>query len=96
METEAETATRQTGEQCELVEGRGDKQVTSVLERMRNYQNTQSELIEVLERRKVNNPCPYLEVETYTWEVLPPEYRSADLADDIVRELEWVKQILAP
>lgn len=95
-EQEAGIATRQTGEQGEPVEWRVHFHVPIFLEEMRNFQTTQSELIELLERLKVNTPCPYLEVETYTWEVLPPEYRSADLADDIVRELEWVKQILAP
>jgi sugar phosphate isomerase/epimerase len=32
-----------------------------------------------------------LEVETYTWDVLPPELKTADVADSIVREIAWVE-----
>ena len=89
-------AENQAGNSGEPVEWRVHFHVPIFLEEMRNFQTTQSELIELLERLRVNAPCPYLEVETYTWDVLPPEYKSADRADDIVRELEWVKQRLAP
>ena len=34
----------------------------------------------------------HLEIETYTFEVLPPELRTADVIDHIVREYEWVIQ----
>jgi hypothetical protein len=37
---------------------------------------------------------PHLEVETYTWEVLPPELRNGNIATDIARELEWVREEL--
>jgi hypothetical protein len=36
-----------------------------------------------------------LEVETYTWGVLPERYRSATLALAIARELQWVCQQFA-
>ena len=32
---------------------------------------------------------PHLEVETYTWDVLPPELRQGTRADAIAREMEW-------
>lgn len=32
----------------------------------------------------------HFEIETYTWDVLPPEMRSGDLANDIAREYRWV------
>jgi hypothetical protein len=36
-----------------------------------------------------------LEVETYTWDVLPAEYRTTDVSTAIARELSWVRdQIL--
>jgi sugar phosphate isomerase/epimerase len=35
--------------------------------------------------------CDQLEVETYTWDVLPPEHRTRDVADAIARELAWVR-----
>ncbi len=34
----------------------------------------------------------HLEVETYTWGVLPARYRTIRLAPAIARELEWVRQ----
>ena len=34
---------------------------------------------------------PHLEVETYTWGVLPPALRNGDVGDDIARELQWVR-----
>jgi Xylose isomerase-like TIM barrel len=34
--------------------------------------------------------CSHLEMETYTWEVLPRPLRSATLADQLTREYEWV------
>ena len=33
--------------------------------------------------------CQHIEMETYTWEVLPPEMRSGDVVDQLVREYEW-------
>lgn len=32
------------------------------------------------------------EIETYTWEVLPPELRSSTVDEDIIRELLWLKE----
>jgi hypothetical protein len=44
-------------------------------------------MLELLRRRPF---CPMLEVETYTWDVLPAEYRNVDVCTAIARELEWV------
>ena len=33
--------------------------------------------------------CAHLEMETYTWEVLPPELRSGSVVDQLVREYDW-------
>jgi sugar phosphate isomerase/epimerase len=38
--------------------------------------------------------CRHVEVETYTWDVLPPALRSDDVVDAIVRELEWTRDAL--
>jgi hypothetical protein len=35
------------------------------------------------------NACSHLEMETYTWQVLPEPLRSASLTDQLVREYEW-------
>jgi sugar phosphate isomerase/epimerase len=34
--------------------------------------------------------CPHLEIETYTFDVLPPEVRPADVVQSIAREYDWV------
>ncbi len=33
--------------------------------------------------------CSHLEMETYTWEVLPAELRATNVVDQLVREYEW-------
>ncbi len=39
--------------------------------------------------------CNHLEMETYTWAVLPAELRSASVIDQLVREYEWILPQLA-
>jgi hypothetical protein len=36
----------------------------------------------------------HLEVETYTWDVLPEEYRRESVVDAIARELRWTAEQL--
>lgn len=55
--------------------------------------STQDEIIEVLTLQKMKPFTKHLEVETYTWEVLPPELK-LPLQDSIIRELQWAKDIL--
>jgi hypothetical protein len=33
--------------------------------------------------------CQHLEMETYTWEVLPPELRQGEVVDQLVKEYDW-------
>lgn len=33
--------------------------------------------------------CQHIEMETYTWEVLPPELRAGDVVDQLVKEYDW-------
>jgi sugar phosphate isomerase/epimerase len=58
---------------------------------MHQFGTTQPQLAATIEALKRRASCPYLEVETYTWEVLPPEYRTSDVCTAIARELSWVK-----
>ena len=51
---------------------------------------TQSDIEEVLNILREAPVTQHLEVETYTWEVLPPEMRLG-LAESITRELQWVQ-----
>jgi sugar phosphate isomerase/epimerase len=53
---------------------------------------TQPFLRELLARVRVQAVSPHLEVETYTWDVLPEEHRRDGVLADISRELSWVRQ----
>jgi len=35
-----------------------------------------------------------LEVETYTWDVLPADLRGGAVTDSIIREIQWLKERL--
>ena len=52
-------------------------------------QSTQEEVIAALRQQKAKRWSPYMEVETYTWEVLP-EALKLPLTESIIRELQWV------
>jgi hypothetical protein len=36
----------------------------------------------------------HLEIETYTWDVLPAHVKTGDITDYVSRELEWFQQAL--
>ncbi|MDQ3395911.1 MAG: metabolite traffic protein EboE [Bacteroidota bacterium] len=55
--------------------------------------STQQDIEDVLQYNTIHKVTNHLEVETYTWEVLPPEDR-LDLSQSILRELSWVRTIL--
>jgi sugar phosphate isomerase/epimerase len=65
------------------------------LDRFGAFQSTQSNLRDVLALCREREIAPHLEVETYTWGVLPPAMRHGNVGDDIVRELQWVRSELA-
>jgi len=39
--------------------------------------------------------CSHFEMETYTWEVMPPEMKNRNVVDQLVSEYEWTLQHLA-
>ncbi|HSF03086.1 MAG TPA: hypothetical protein VLA62_08750, partial [Solirubrobacterales bacterium] len=61
-------------------------------ERLGPFANTQDVLREVLAVVRAEPVSPHLEVETYTWDVLPEEYRREDIVTAVARELDWVLQ----
>ncbi|HZN86039.1 MAG TPA: metabolite traffic protein EboE [Burkholderiales bacterium] len=61
------------------------------LEQMQNFGTTQAFLAEILALHRAEPISRHLEVETYTWDVLPASYRGAGLGPAIARELNWVK-----
>lgn len=63
---------------------------------LKNYgrlNSTQEDILEVLTYLKKEKVTNHLEVETYTWEVLPTEIQ-LELKESIVRELQWVMKNL--
>lgn len=56
-------------------------------------QSTQADIEKVLALQKEKPFSKFLEVETYTWEVLPAKLR-LPMQESIVRELEWVSEVL--
>jgi hypothetical protein len=56
--------------------------------------STQDVLRDVLALCRERAVSPHLEVETYTWSVLPPALRDGDLGQAIAREVQWVRSQL--
>ena len=55
---------------------------------------TQYFLREILQLHRRRPLSTHLEVETYTWDVLPAEHRNVTVAGAIARELQWVKDVI--
>ena len=61
------------------------------LDRFDTLEATQQNLRDALALCRKRAVSPHLEVETYTWSVLPDAVKSPELVGDIVRELAWVR-----
>ena len=61
------------------------------LSELKDFGTTQTFLREILALQRESPISPHLEVETYTWDVLPERYRSLSVSAAIARELNWVK-----
>jgi hypothetical protein len=58
-------------------------------------QSTQFALEQALAMHKQTPLSRHLEIETYTWDVLPDQLKTGDIVEYVCRELEWVKEQLA-
>jgi hypothetical protein len=58
-------------------------------ERFGPFLNTQDDLGRVCDIIRRDNPCSHLEVETYTWDVLPQEHRREGIVQSVAREILW-------
>ena len=60
------------------------------------FNNTSDHILGLL-RLLASNPrlCSHLEMETYTWEVMPPELKNRSVIDQLVCEYEWTLKHLA-
>lgn len=54
------------------------------------FENTSDHLLGVLDLlAECPEICSHLEMETYTWEVLPPELKSQNVVDQLAAEYQW-------
>jgi hypothetical protein len=65
------------------------------LEALDGFTSTQSFVREALRLHRERQRSAQLEVETYTWSVLPPQHRDLPIEEAIARELRWVQGELA-
>lgn len=66
------------------------------LDRLAPFASTQAFIREVLAIHRAQPVSSHLEVETYTWGVLPEPFRSGTVDEAVARELAWVRSELAP
>jgi sugar phosphate isomerase/epimerase len=60
------------------------------------FQSTQDHLLGVMDALAKNPAlCSHIEMETYTWEVLPPEMKRGDVVDQLTAEYDWTLKNLA-
>lgn len=59
------------------------------------FKTTRFAIEEALRFHKATPVSRQLEIETYTWDVLPAHLKTGDITDYVVRELQWVKSQLA-
>jgi sugar phosphate isomerase/epimerase len=57
------------------------------------FGSTRGSIVETLTELQRRRTCRILEIETYTWDVLPPDLK-LDLTESIAREYGWVLSIL--
>jgi hypothetical protein len=55
------------------------------------FRTTRFALEEALAFHKANPLSRQLEIETYTWDVLPEHLKTGDIVEYVCREIEWVR-----
>jgi hypothetical protein len=80
-------------EKKKFTEYRAHFHVPIFLEKFDKLYSTQDHILKVVDYINKNPVSEHLEIETYTWDVLPKELKR-DLSESIIRELEWLKEKL--
>lgn len=62
--------------------------------RLDPFSSTQALLLELLESPEILEMDPHLEIETYTFDLLPERYKSCSVVDAVAREIDWTRQAL--
>jgi sugar phosphate isomerase/epimerase len=60
------------------------------------FRSTRFAIEDALRVHSEQQLSPQLEIETYTWDVLPDELKTGDIVDYVCREIEWVRGQLVP
>jgi hypothetical protein len=60
------------------------------------FRSTRDAIEAALRVHKARPLTPQLEIETYTWDVLPAELKTGDIVEYVCREIEWVRSELVP
>jgi hypothetical protein len=55
-----------------------------------HFETTRFAIEDALKFHRKNKQSPQLEIETYTWDVLPASMKGGDIVDYVQRELDWV------
>lgn len=64
------------------------------LDDLGGFRSTRFAIEDALRVHRKNPLSPQLEIETYTWDVLPDELKTGDIVDYVCREIEWVRETL--
>jgi len=64
------------------------------LDDLGDFTTTRFAIEDALRFHKENKLSPHLEIETYTWDVLPAHLKTGDIVDYVVMELDWVRSQL--
>ncbi len=61
------------------------------------FRTTRFAIEQALDEHLAHPQSTHLEIETYTWDVLPEHLKTGDITEYVVRELEWVRgRLLGP
>jgi hypothetical protein len=58
------------------------------------FGNTSDHILGVLDALAAQPLCSHVEMETYTWEVMPPELKQRNVVDQLAAEYDWALQHL--
>ncbi len=61
------------------------------LDDLGDFRTTRFAIEDALAFHKQNKLSPHLEIETYTWDVLPDHLKTGDIVDYVTLEIEWVR-----
>ena len=63
------------------------------LDKFEVLQSTQEDIKQVLALQRQQPFTAHMEVETYTWDVLPPAFKQ-EMSQSVSRELKWIREQL--